>query len=165
MVFEIEPNRIISFPLLPAKPYYTVAAQPSSSGRACRSSTGERDFCIHWDTHSLPSVFATRKNRKMRLAKYFLRLAFTHIATGENKKCGLQKIFCKPHFSGFKVQVPSSRFGVTETPPLLITINSACLPDKYGRQAESIVQKNAILSTEECILTASSLHSLISSTN
>jgi len=45
-----------------------------------------------------PSVFATRKNRKMRLAKYFLRLAFTHFATGENKKCGLQKIFSKPHF-------------------------------------------------------------------
>lgn len=32
----------------------------------------------------------------------------------------------------------------------MITINSACLPDKYGRQAELIVvQKNAILSTEK----------------
>ena len=34
----------------------------------------------------------------MRPAKYVLRLAFTHSATGENKFCGLEKIFCKPHF-------------------------------------------------------------------
>jgi len=34
----------------------------------------------------------------LRLGKSFLRLAFTHSAAGENKFCGLEKIFFKPHF-------------------------------------------------------------------
>ena len=34
----------------------------------------------------------------LRLEKYFLRLAFPPFAAGENKKCGLEKIFFKPHF-------------------------------------------------------------------
>ena len=83
----------------------------------------------------------------LRLEKYFLRLAFPPFAAGENKKCGLEKIFFKPHFLGFRFKVQVLRFQV---PSFRFKVRSHRHPPSFKVHAVSVHAERSEASVYVC---------------